>query len=199
MRPPPSELARRLLDASGAVLCPDRGLRLEDVAALIGSPRATLYYYFSGRDALVGFLLEQHLSAAGETFRGAIEPTHPPGVRLDTALAALVAYLGERPGVVAGLLAFAGHPERARDIHSTKEVILATPLRVILEEGAASGAFVIEDARDAAHAILGGVLVATLARWHDGRDTTSSAFQRALVAQLVRSVECQPSGSKRRP
>lgn len=192
MRPPPPELARRLLDATGVVLCPDRGLRLEDVAALIGSPRATLYYYFSGRDALVGFLLEQHLSAAGDALGGASEPARPPAVQLDAALAALVAYLGERPGVVAGLLAFAGHPERARDIHSLKEAVLATPLRIILEGGAASGAFAIDDARDAAHAILGGVLVTTLARWHDGRDTTSVAFQRALVDQLVRSVACGP-------
>ncbi|HTK65514.1 MAG TPA: hypothetical protein VL595_24210 [Pseudonocardia sp.] len=153
-----------------------------------------LYYYFSGRDALVGFLLEQHLSAAGETLEDATDPTQPPAVRLGTALAA---HLGERPGVVAGLLAFSGHPERARDIHATKEAILATPLRIILEDGAAAGAFTIDDARDAAHAILGGVLVTTLARWHDGRDTASSTFQRALVAQLVRSVAREPSGSRR--
>jgi len=198
VRPPPPELAQRLLDASEAVLRPDRGHRLEDIAALIGSPRATLYYYFSGRDALVGFLLEQHLSAAGEALEDAIDPTQPPAIRLDAALASLVAYLGERPGVVAGLLAFAGHPERAREVHATKEAILAAPLRIILEDGAASGAFTIDDARDAAHTILGGVLVTTLARWHDGRDPASSAFQRALVAQLVRSVAREPAGFKRK-
>lgn len=98
-----------------------------------------LYYYFSGRDALVGFLLEQHLSAAGETLEDATDPTQPPAVRLGTALAALAAHLGERPGVVAGLLAFAGHPERARDIHATKEAILATPLRIILGTGQRPG------------------------------------------------------------
>lgn len=38
-----------------------------------------LYYYFSGRDALVGFLLEQHLSAAGETLEDATpRPSHQP-------------------------------------------------------------------------------------------------------------------------
>jgi AcrR family transcriptional regulator len=172
------------------VLSPDRGLRLEDVAALVGSPRATLYYYFSGRDDLAGFLLEQHLGAAGDAIRTAVEPAQPPADRLRAALAALVAYLGERPGVLAGLLSFAGHPERSRDIHAQKEAMLATPLRAILEEGAASGAFAVDDTRDAAHAILGAVMVATLARWHEGRDTTSSEFQHSLVAQLTRSVGC---------
>jgi hypothetical protein len=46
MRRPPSKLVERLVSVSEEVLRPDRALRLEDVAALIGSARATLYYHF---------------------------------------------------------------------------------------------------------------------------------------------------------
>src|ERR1700761_5810067 len=67
MRRPPSKLVQRLVSVSEEVLRPDPALRLEDVATLIGSARATLYYHFSGRDDLVAFLLEEHLRVAAET------------------------------------------------------------------------------------------------------------------------------------
>jgi len=43
MRRPPSKLVERLVSVSEEVLRPDPALRLEDIAALIGSARATLY------------------------------------------------------------------------------------------------------------------------------------------------------------
>ena len=67
MRRPPPKLVQRLVSASEEVLRPDQSLRLEDIATLIGSARATLYYHFSGRDDLVAFLLEENLRVAAET------------------------------------------------------------------------------------------------------------------------------------
>src|SRR5207245_5254462 len=80
MRRPPSKLVQRLVSASEEVLRPDPALRLEDIATLIGSARATLYYHFSGRDDLVAFLLEENLRAAAETIELAITTTQPPPV-----------------------------------------------------------------------------------------------------------------------
>jgi len=71
MRRPPPKLVQRLVSASEEVLRPDPALRLEDIAALIGSARATLYYHFSGRDDLVAFLLEENLRVAAEAVRNA--------------------------------------------------------------------------------------------------------------------------------
>ena len=65
MRRPPPKLVQRLVSVSEEVLRPDQALRLEDIATLIGSARATLYYHFSGRDDLVAFLLEEHLREIG--------------------------------------------------------------------------------------------------------------------------------------
>src|SRR5580704_12548011 len=161
MRRPPPKLVQRLLSASEEVLRPDQALRLEDIATLIGSARATLYYHFSGRDDLVAFLLEEHLRAAAETIELAVTTAQPPVVvQLRSAITALVGFLGGQPGVCAGLLSFAG----------------------------ATGQFAISDSRDAANAILGAALIATLTRWEDGRDTQDPEFQQALTDQLVRSV-----------
>jgi hypothetical protein len=71
---------------------------------------------------------------------------------------------------------------------AAKDAKLATPLRKLLDEGAATDQFTFSDSRDAANAILGAALIATLTRWEDGRDTQDPEFQQALTDQLVRSV-----------
>jgi TetR/AcrR family transcriptional regulator len=170
------------------VLRPDRALRLEDIAALIGSARATLYYHFSGRDDLVAFLLEEHLRVAAETIELAVTTTRPPVVQLRSAITALVGFLARQPGVCAGLLSFAGATGRLGTLMAAKDAKLAAPLQKLLDEGAATDQFTINDSRDAANAILGAAMIATLTRWEDGRDTQDPEFQQALTDQLVRSV-----------
>jgi TetR/AcrR family transcriptional regulator len=188
MRRPPSKLVQRLLSASEEVLRPDRALRLEDIATLVGSARATLYYHFSGRDDLVAFLLEEHLRVAAETIALAVTTTQPPAAQLRSALTALVEFLGGQPGVCAGMLSFAGATGRLGTLMAAKDANLAEPLRKLLDQGAATDQFTISDSRDAANAILGAALIATLTRWEDGRDTQEPEFQQALTDQLVRSV-----------
>jgi AcrR family transcriptional regulator len=189
MRRPPPKLVQRLVSASEEVLRPDQALRLEDIATLIGSARATLYYHFSGRDDLVAFLLEEHLRAAAQTIELAVTTTQPPpAAQLRSAITALAGFLGGQPGVCAGLLSFAGATGRLGTLMAAKDTALAEPLRKLLDEGAATGQFTISDSRDAANAILGAALIATLTRWEDGRDTQDPEFQQALTDQLVSSV-----------
>jgi TetR/AcrR family transcriptional regulator len=189
MRRPPPKLVQRLVSASEEVLRPDQALRLEDIATLIGSARATLYYHFSGRDDLVAFLLEENLRAAAETIELAITTAQPPpAVQLRSAITALAGFLGGQPGVCAGLLSFAGATGRLGTLMAAKDAALAAPLRKLLDEGAATGQFTISDSRDTANAILGAALIATLTRWEDGRDTQDPEFQHALTDQLVKSV-----------
>jgi hypothetical protein len=69
---------------------------------------------------------------------------------------------------------------------AAKDAALAGPLRKLLDEGAATGQFTIGDSGDAAHAILGAVMITTLTRWEGGRDTQDPEFQRGLTDQLVR-------------
>jgi hypothetical protein len=71
---------------------------------------------------------------------------------------------------------------------AAKDAKLAAPLQKLLDEGAATDQFTISDSRDAANAILGAAMIATLTRWEDGRDTQDPEFQQALTDQLVRSV-----------
>jgi AcrR family transcriptional regulator len=187
MRRPPPELARRLLDASEQVLRPDQEPRLEDVAAMVGSSRATLYYYFAGRDDLVAFLLEEHMATTAAAIAAAARDQQTPGDRLRSVAAALVEFLGERPGVCAGLLSFAGAAGRMQALMTAKDTVLGAPLEQVLADGAATGAFPIADPRDAANAMLGAVMIATLGRWYRG-DGITPAFRQALTDQIVRGA-----------
>jgi AcrR family transcriptional regulator len=188
VRSPPRDLARRLADASEEILRPGRDLRLEDIAAIVGSARATLYYYFSGREDLIAFLLAEHVTAASEAVTAAARPGQPPAERLRAAVTALVAFLGAKPGVCAGLLSFAGTADQLRSIMAAKDAALAEPVAGILREGIQAGQLSAGDPADAANAILGAVMIATLARWDRGDDSTSPAFQQALTDQVVRGV-----------
>lgn len=188
MKSPPRDLARRLVDASEEILRPGRDLRLEDIATMVGSARATLYYYFSGREDLIAFLLAEHVTAASETVTASAGPGQPPAARLRAAVTALVAFLGSRPGVCAGLLSFAGTAGQLRSVMAAKDAALAAPVADILREGIQAGQFSAGEPDDAANAILGAAMIATLARWDRGEDSTSPAFQQALTDQIVRSV-----------
>jgi TetR/AcrR family transcriptional regulator len=188
VRSPPRDLARRLADASEEILRPGRDLRLEDIAALVGSARATLYYYFAGREDLIAFLLAEHVTAASEAISAAARPGQPPAARLRAAVTALVAFLGSRPGVCAGLLSFAGTAGQLRSVMAAKDAALAAPVAGILREGIQAGQLSAGEPVDAANAILGAVLIATLACWDRGDDSASPAFQQALTDQVVRGV-----------
>ena len=188
MRRPPRNLVQRLVSASEEILRPDQALRLEDIAALIGSARATLYYHFSGRDDLVEFLLEEHLRVAANTIALAVTTTEPPAAQLRSAISALIEFLGGQPGVCAGMLSFAGATGRLGTLMAAKDANLTEPLRKLLDQGAATRQFTMNDSRDAANAILGAALIATLTRWEDGRSPRDPEFQQALTDQLFRSV-----------
>ena len=51
-------------------------MRIDDLAALVGVPRATLYYYFSGKDDVFEFLLTQKLQRGTAAIAAA---AHGPG------------------------------------------------------------------------------------------------------------------------
>jgi TetR/AcrR family transcriptional regulator len=188
MKAPSPELSRRLVAASEEILRPGRDLRLEDVAGLVGSARATLYYYFSSRDDLVAFLLNEHVTAASEAIAQAAPAGEPPAERLRLAVSALVGFLGRQPGVCAGLLSFAGAAGQLGSVMAVKDAMLAAPFEEILSAGTQSGAFSAGDPADAANAILGAAMIATLGRWDRGQDSTAADFQEALASQITRGV-----------
>ena len=188
MKTPPSDLARQLMDVSDQVLRTDPAPRLEDVARLVGASRATLYYYFSGREDLLTFLLTTHARQGAEAVRAAVDPADAPPARLRSMVAAMVGYLGGHPGTCAGLLGALGGSGRMHDVLAANDTWIAGPLREVLIEGRAAGAFAVKSVPDAANAIIGALLLAVLGRSMSGRDPADPSFHRQITEQVVRGV-----------
>lgn len=188
MKNPPPDLAQRLLDVSEHVLYTDPPPRLEDVAQLVGASRATLYYYFSGRDDLLAFLLTAHAKRGAQAVQAATIPGDPPEPRLRTMVTALAEYLGRHPGICAGLLGALGASGRMSEVLAANDTWIASPLRELLTEGRSTGAFAVDDATDAANAVLGALLLAVLGRSMTGADATDPTFRHQLTEQTIRGI-----------
>jgi AcrR family transcriptional regulator len=174
-----------LLDVSEQVLDSDPALRLEDVARLVGASRATLYYYFSGRDDLLSFLLTEHTRHGGEAARAAVPADEGPEALLRAMVKGLVEYLTVHPGTCTGLIGALGATGRLGEVLQASDTWITAPLREVLTEGRDAGAFAVEDPADAANALMGGLLLAVLGRAMVGADPTDPRFQRHLVDQML--------------
>lgn len=188
MKTPPADLADRLLDISEQVLDPGPALRLEDVALLVGASRATLYYYFSGRDDLLSFLLAEHIRHGADAMRAAVRDGDGPEARLRAMVTALAEYLASRPGTCAGLLGALGAAGRLGEVLQASDARIAAPLREVLTQGRDAGVFAVEGPADATNAILGGLLLAVLGRAMTSADPADPRFRQHLADQMLHGV-----------
>ena len=194
MKVPPPDLARRLLEASEGILTDDPAPRLEDVARTVGASRASMYYYFAGRDDLLAYVLTAHAREGAEHAQRSAAGADSAPTRLRAMLDALADYLGGHPGVCSGLLAATGGGRRMSEVLAVNDTWVAAPLRAVVAEGVADGQFVVGDPNDPStvtdtvNAMLGGLLFGVLGRASSGGDPTDPTFRRHLVDQIERGL-----------
>jgi AcrR family transcriptional regulator len=184
VKTPPAGLAERLIAASPAILGGRSEVRLEDVAADIGVARTTLYYYFSGRDDLISFLLAEHLTQGAEVIDSAIDSTGSPADKLHGVTAALIEFLAIHPGLCTGRLASLGAAGRMNEALQANEALIASPIRELVAAGIAAGEVRDGDPDDITSALLGGILLTVLAqtaRQHDITPTTAQKLADRLL------------------
>jgi len=131
-RPPLQQrVAQAILDAAAEVLAA-RGdqASMNDVAAAAGVARATVYRYFTNRQALVDELADVAITAAGARLASARIDEVPPEEAITRALRALV-------DVGAPFLVVAR--ERVQPDPEKFERNLAVPLRRVIERGQTEG------------------------------------------------------------
>lgn len=188
MKTPPRELTARLLASAPELLRPEGVPRFEEVAELVEVSRATLYYYFSGQDDLLAFLLAAHVEEGAAAMAAADPGTGSQRDRLRAVMAAVVNFLAERPTVCSGLLSAAASGNRLREVLALNDTRIAGPLRDLVARGVTAGDFDVPDPADATNAILGAVLMAVIGRAAAGRDPTDAVFCEAIVEQVVRAL-----------
>jgi TetR/AcrR family transcriptional regulator len=163
VRTVPAEMAKKL--ASAASVFAENGFeaaRIDDVARAAGIPRATLYYYFAGKEELVGFLLRSLLDEVATQVRAAAETATDDVERLREVLRVQLSVIAANPDTARLLLANIGRAGRLTDIALAVDQAFHTPVREILASGAAAGALRPVDVERTASAVFGAVVLVGL-------------------------------------
>ena len=140
MREVPDSIAGRL-EAAARVFA-DQGFdqtRIEDVAEATGVPRATLYYYFTGKEDILAWLLRQMLAEMGEAVAAAAAGPGTARERLTAVIRAKVDVIARHPATGRAMLADLGRAGRIPDIAAAIRAAFHSPVRQLLSDGEADG------------------------------------------------------------
>jgi TetR/AcrR family transcriptional regulator len=160
VRPLPAELADRI-DLAAAVFA-DHGLdatRVDDLAKVTGIPRATLYYYFPGKEYILAHLLSRTLAQLTARLTAAARLPGTGKERLARLVREHLAFMATHGPTCRLLFSEMGRVASSVDIAGGVESAIVSPIREALRDGAADGSIRVADLNVAAAAVYGAVLV----------------------------------------
>lgn len=140
MRPVPTSIATKLPMA--AELFAERGLdqtKIEDIAEVTGIPKATLYYYFVGKEEILVFFLRDLLTEVADAVAIAADSEGTAAERLCEVVRAQLRVMAERPSVSHALIADLGRAARLPELMEALATAYYSPAEQLLREGAADG------------------------------------------------------------
>ena len=162
MRGVPDGIAERL-EAAAAVFA-DHGFdqtRIEQLAEATGIPRATLYYYFAGKEDILAWLLRRMLVEMAEAVAAAAAGPGTARDRLEAVLRAKVGVQARHPATCLALMADLGRAGRIPDISAAIQEAFHEPVRRLLAEGATDGSLrEVGDPETTASAVYGAITMA---------------------------------------
>jgi AcrR family transcriptional regulator len=184
VRSPPPELAERLWDVADRALAQGGELRIDELAELTGVPRATLYYYFSGKDDVVGFLLAQQLQRGTDRIARAVRGRGSAAKRLEAVLRAMLQTMAEHPALCTRLMGGMISELTGAQLMAEVDRVIMAPVRDLLSEAAEDGELIVHDPSVASLVLMGSVSTAALVRTLSG-DYDPEATADRLIPQLL--------------
>jgi AcrR family transcriptional regulator len=186
MRPVSAEMAAKLMAA--AALFAERGLddtKTEDIAAVTGIPKATIYYYFEGKEEVLSFIFGVVLDAVQDAVTGAVARPGTAAERLALVIEAHLGVFAEYPEASQALHFDLGRAARIPEVAARSNSSFIAPVAALLREGVADGSIeAIPDPRLTAIALLG--MISTAAIHVLALEPTDSlASLRAAIVPLV--------------
>lgn len=164
MRKIPRQISERL--SAAADLFAEKGLndsKIEDVAAVTGVPKATLYYYFAGKEEILAFLLEDLLKDIAEAVNAIVHTDGTGAERLELVIRAQLRAMAQRPAVCHALINELGRAARMPVIAEMINTAYQKPVEALLLAGARDGSLVEQpDARSTSIALFGAVTINAL-------------------------------------
>ena len=190
MKHPPAELAERLWQVSDQFLALGSDVKVDELAELSGVPRATIYYYFSGKDDVMSFLLAQKVERAGRVVAEAATGDGPPIERLERVFRVMLHQMADHPALCTRLMCWMTTPTAEQLVIEAQNALLA-PVRALFVEGQAAGDFPDLDPTDAITAVMGALAMVAM------RHTLNRDFNPDDVADTL--IPCLLYGLARAP
>jgi AcrR family transcriptional regulator len=178
VKQPPADLAERLWQVSDQFLALSSEAKVDELAELSGVPRATIYYYFSGKDDVMSFLLAQKVERAGVVLAGAAGGDGRPIERLERVFRAMLHQMADHPALCTRLMCWMTTSTAEQLVIEAQNALLA-PVRDLFVEGQAAGDFPDLDPIDATTAVMGALALVAM------RHTLNNDFNPDAVADTV--------------
>ena len=141
----PDDLAQRLIEVSDQFRGTGLDISIDEVATAADIPRATLYYYFSGRDDLVSFFVNEKLDRMHETLQKAAASEGTPTERIERVIREVTIKMIEYPVLCMELPIAIRRQEDFAEVVMHADQTVSAPLRELLIEGRATGEFAFDD------------------------------------------------------
>lgn len=138
MRKIPTDITDRLNSVADCIAGEYDTIRMDDIARESGIPRATLYYYFSGREEILSFLLESRLAE----FEQHLQRLPQLGSTYERFLAHMEAQLAlyaEHPGSARLLFNNLTKAGTLPDLTASADRAFHRPIGAILRDGIRTG------------------------------------------------------------
>ncbi len=188
MKRPPEELAEKLLAVSDQLSGTDLDVSIDDIAKMADVPRATLYYYFSGKEDLISFFLSDKLHRASVAIGKAVAGEGTVVERLENTLAALLEVMMEHPALCTEMPGAIKEAAKYAEVVNEAERVMLAPFRELLIEGKATGELVIEDANTTAIALMGAVNMVAMFQLVQTGTIDLENTTAVLIPQLIQGV-----------
>ena len=161
VRPLPADLVERV-DRAAEVFA-DNGLdatRIDELAKVTGIPRATLYYYFPGKEHILAHLLSRTFAQMTVALDAAATAPGSGRDRLEGLVREHLGFIASHGPTYRLLFVELGKAASLIDIAAGVDRVILAPLRSALRDGARDGSLSVDDVGAAASVVYGAVLVA---------------------------------------
>ena len=189
MKKLPEDLANKLLDASDQM--PEGSgfdVSVDEVARMADIPRATLYYYFSGKDDLVEFYLNDLMDRTRAAIQKAAAFEGTTAERLATVMTAVIGAFAEYPKMC---LELPGAIKAGQDhavLMANMDRSVMEPFREVLIEGQGAGELSFTDVGVAADAIMGALHMVSMKALIMNGTLDAQETADAVVPQLINGL-----------
>ena len=137
--------------------------KIEDIAAASGVPKATLYYYFTGKDEILSFLLRDSLSLLAKEVATAADAPGSGRERLAAVITVQIEHTMTRPGSSRALVGDLGRAIRLPELATAVQEAFYDPIARVLNTGAADGSLrPLADPQVGAVSVFGAIMMTAM-------------------------------------